>query len=338
MLEYLAEAPAQEARTIVLKPAPVSGSAKAVVSSIGAGNYATSVLIPAFRSAGARLRMVASSGGVSAWHAGRRFGIEEVTTDVDRVLADPETTAVVLATRHNTHARLVVAALRAGKHVFVEKPLCLTLEEVTEIEGVARTAGRHLMVGFNRRFAPHVDRMRSLLAGVPGPRAFVVTVNAGAVPRDHWVQDLDVGGGRILGEACHFIDLVRHLARAPFTRWARFDLDARAGDTASLELVFADGSIGTIHYFANGSRRFPKERLEVFAGGRVLQLDNFRRLHGYGWRRFSGVTLWRQDKGQRACVDAFLQAVEHGGPPPIPIEELLEVARVTLEVAGAARK
>jgi predicted dehydrogenase/threonine dehydrogenase-like Zn-dependent dehydrogenase len=335
VLEYPAEVPARGARTVVLNPTPVSGSAKAVVSFIGAGDYATGVLIPAFKTAGARLRCVASSGGVSAWHAGRKFGFEETTSDVDRALADPVTTVVVVATRHDTHARLVVEALRAGKHVFVEKPLCLTLDELAEIETVARTAGRHLVVGFNRRFAPHVDRMRSLLAGVPGPRAFVVTVNAGAVPRGHWTEDPEVGGGRVLGEACHFIDLLRYLAGAPVTRWARFDLDTPAGDTTNLELVFADGSIGTIHYFANGSRRFPKERVEVFAGGRVLELDNFRVLRGYGWPGFSRMRLWRQDKGQRACASAFVRTVEQGGPAPIPLEEILEVSRVTIELARA---
>jgi predicted dehydrogenase/threonine dehydrogenase-like Zn-dependent dehydrogenase len=333
VLEYPAEAPPRESRIVVLKPLPISGSAQAVVSFIGSGNYATSMLIPAFKVSGARLRCVASSGGVSAWHAGRKFGFDEATTDVDRVLADPETTTVVIATRHNTHARLVVEALRAGKHVFVEKPLCVTLDELAEIEAVAGTTGRHLMVGFNRRFARHVDRIRSLLAGVAGPRAFVVTVNAGAVPCEHWTQDPEVGGGRILGEGCHFIDLLRHLAGAALARWARFDLDAPAGDTTNLELVFADGSIGTIHYLANGSKRFPKERLEVFAGGRVLQLDNFRVLRGWGWPGFSRMRLWRQDKGQRACAAAFVRAVEQGGPAPIPLHEILEVSRVTIELA-----
>jgi predicted dehydrogenase/threonine dehydrogenase-like Zn-dependent dehydrogenase len=335
LLEYPAETPSREARTIVLKAATISASVKAVVSFIGAGNHATGVLIPAFKAAGVRLRCVASNGGVSAWHAGRKFGFEEATTDVDRVLADSEITAVAIATRHDTHARLVVEALKAGKHVFVEKPLCLTPDELAEIEVVARTAGRYLMVGFNRRFAPHVDRMRSLVAAVPGPKAFVVTVNAGVVPRGHWTQDPEVGGGRILGEACHFVDLLRYLTGAPIARWERYDLEIPSRDTANLQLLFADGSIGTIHYFTNGSRRFPKERLEIFAGGRVLQLDNFQVLRGFGWPGFSRMRLWRQDKGQRACVAAFARGVEQGGPAPIPLEEILEVSRVTIELAQA---
>ncbi|MEY6432359.1 Gfo/Idh/MocA family oxidoreductase [Thioalkalicoccus limnaeus] len=192
------------------------------------------------------------------------------------------------------------------------------------------------MVGFNRRFAPHVQKIKSLLAGVSGPKAFVMTVNAGAIPADHWTQDPMVGGGRIIGEACHFIDLLRFLAGAPIEHHARLAMDSATGDTLSLQLGFAEGSIGTVHYFANGSKAFPKERLEVFAGGRVLQLDNFRRLTGYGWPGFKTMRLWRQDKGQKACAAAFVQALRDGGPAPIPLDEILEVSRVTIGVAVSA--
>jgi predicted dehydrogenase len=250
------------------------------------------------------------------------------------VLADPETTTVVIATRHDTHGRFVVESLRAGKHVFVEKPLCRTWEELEAIDGALRSAPGMLMVGFNRRFAPPVQKMKALLGQVVEPKAFVVTVNAGAVPEDHWLLDPEVGGGRILGEACHFIDLLRYLAGTPVEQWARFDLGRHGAETVTLQLGFTDGSIGTIHYFANGARMFPKERLEVFCAGRVLQLDNFRRLRGYGWPGFSSMRLWRQDKGQSACVRAFVDAVERGESALISIDELLEVACVTLEAAG----
>jgi predicted dehydrogenase len=161
-----------------------------------------------------------------------------------------------------------------------------------------------------------------------------MTVNAGAIPAEHWTQDREVGGGRVVGEACHFIDLLRFLAGAPIVEWRRMDMAAASGDTLSLQLAFEDGSIGTVLYFANGPKSFPKERLEVFAGGRALQLDNFRRLTGFGWPGFSKMNLWRQDKGQKACAAAFVRAVESGGPAPIPLDELLEVARVTIEAAG----
>nr|WP_207148824.1 bi-domain-containing oxidoreductase [Lamprobacter modestohalophilus] len=302
------------------------------ISVIGSGNYATAVLIPAFKAAGARLRTVASSGGVSGVHAGRKFGFAQTTTETEALFADAGTDALVVTTRHDSHARFVLQGLQAGKAVFVEKPLCLTLGELEEIASVAPHP--LLMVGFNRRFAPHVQQMKQLLAGVTGPKAFVMTVNAGAIPADHWTQDPAVGGGRIIGEACHFIDLLRFLAAAPITNHSRLTMDSATQDTLSLQLGFADGSIGTVHYFANGSKAFPKERLEVFAGGRVLQLDNFLRLNAYGWPKFKPLKLWRQDKGQKACAAAFVQALRAGGPAPIPLAEILEVSRVTIAVAG----
>lgn len=193
------------------------------------------------------------------------------------------------------------------------------------------------MVGFNRRFASQVKKIKALLEGAKGPKAFVMTVNAGAIPADHWTQDPEVGGGRIIGEACHFIDLLRFLAGVPITSQSARSLMARsAADTTTIQLGFADGSIGTIHYLANGNKSFPKERLEVFVAGRVLQLDNFRKLVGYGWPGFRRMNLWRQDKGQSACAQAFVDAVRQGGTSPISIEELMEVSRVTVGLAHTA--
>ena len=308
---------------------------------IGAGNYASAVLIPAFKAAGARLKTVASAQGVSAVHAARRFGIETATTDVDAVVGDPDVNAVVVTTRHDSHARFVLTALERGKHVFVEKPLCLTLAELEAIEqaymGKLQAGGAPLvMVGFNRRFAPQVQRMAALLGGVSGPKSFVMTVNAGAIPAGHWTQDPSVGGGRIVGEACHFIDLLRFLAGSSITECRRNAMGVATGDTLALQLGFVDGSIGTVHYLSNGSKSFPKERLEVFCAGRVLQLDNFRRLRGYGWPGFGGMNLWRQDKGQRECAAAFVRAVQSGGPAPIPFGELIEVSRVSILAQHAA--
>lgn len=320
---------------------PVAGVGRQVsVAFVGSGNYATAVLIPAFKEADARLRSVASSAGVSGVHAGKKYGIEETTTDTSRLFTDPEVDALVITTRHNSHARFVLQALEAGKHVFVEKPLCLTMAELNEIEaahaGLAEQGKVPLvMVGFNRRFAPQVDHIKMLLAGVSGPKSFVMTVNAGALPADHWTQDPDVGGGRIIGEACHFIDLLRFLAGSPIATHSRLAMTSAKGDTLSLQLGFADGSIGTVHYFANGCKAFPKERLEVFAAGRVLQLDNFRKLRGFSWPGFSKMNLWRQDKGQGACAKAFVDAVRQGGPAPIPFEEIIESSRVSILLAGS---
>ncbi len=322
----------------------------AVLGFVGSGNYATSVLIPAFKAAGARLKTVASSGGVSGLHAGRKFGFEATTTDTASVFADAQVSAVIVTTRHDSHAGFVLQALTAGKHVFVEKPLCLTLGELEEIQADMdrRTSvmGRSerdtaiamtptVMVGFNRRFAPQVQKISSLLKGVTGPKSFVMTVNAGTIPAEHWTQDPEVGGGRIIGEACHFIDLLRFLAGSRIASHHVTKMDSQSDNSVTISLKFEDGSIGVVHYLANGSKAFPKERLEVFAAGRVLQLDNFRKLKGFGWPGFSRMNLWQQDKGQKACAVAFIRAIAQGGPVPIPFDEIVEVARVSIEVAGA---
>ncbi len=337
-------------RTVTLAPAAPRAASetaggragKAALGVVGAGNYATAVLIPAFKATGARMVGVASAAGVSGVHAGRKFGFERTTTDTDSLFEAPDIDAVVIATRHDSHADLVCRALDAGKHVFVEKPLALGEAEIGEIEAArARALERGfspvVMVGFNRRFAPHVVKMKALLGGASGPRSFVMTVNAGSIPPDHWTQDRAAGGGRIVGEACHFIDLLRFLAGAPIASHQVAAMQAATGDTVTITLTFADGTLGTIHYFANGAKSFPKERLEVFSGGRILQLDNFRRLKGFGWPGFGTMNLWRQDKGQKACAEAFVRAVEQSGAAPIPFEELIEVSRVTIETAREAR-
>lgn len=339
LLEYPGIELMREASTVLLgshistSPSPARGDGG--FSFIGSGNYATAVLMPVFKATGARLRSVASSAGVSGVHAGRKFGFEETTTDTDRLFADSETNTIVVTTRHDSHARFVKLALQAGKHVFVEKPLCLTLDELVAIDAqfASIESPPIVMVGFNRRFAPQVQRMKKLLGGVTGSKTFVMTVNAGAIPADHWTQDRQVGGGRIVGEACHFIDLLRFLAGVPITGHQRVAMDSATQDTVTLQLSFADGSIGTVHYFANGSKAFPKERLEVFAAGRVLQLDNFRKLTGFGWPGFSKLNLWRQDKGQKACAQAFVDAIQQGLPSPIPAAEIFEVSRISIELA-----
>jgi predicted dehydrogenase len=343
LLRYPAvELGAAPSRKVELSATAASAPATASIAFIGAGNYAGRVLIPAFARAGASLLAISSSGGVTAAHHARKHGFAEATTDTAAVLRDARVTAVVIATRHDSHARLVTEALGAGKHVFVEKPLAIDNAQLDAIEHAWRSlpAERRtlLTVGFNRRFAPHSVRMRSLLATVNAPKSITITVNAGAVPADHWTRDSSVGGGRLIGEGCHFVDLMRFLIDAPIVRWQVASSGGAAhDDSVSATLTFADGSIGTLHYLANGHSAVPKERIEVFCAGRVLQLDNFRRLRGYGWPGFTKLSLWRQDKGQAACASAFVTALRAGGPAPIPFDELLEVSRATIAIGEAAR-
>lgn len=315
----------------------ISSPNKVTLGLIGTGNYATSMLLPAFQSAGVNFKTTVSNNGVSGMHAARKYGFEETTTDPASVLNDPHINTVAIATRHNSHAEFVRRVLNAGKHVFVEKPLCLTLSELAEVnDAYIKNGGKQLlMVGFNRRFSPHVQKIKSLLSNVKEAKTFIMTVNAGLLPGEHWVQDKDIGGGRIVGEACHFIDLLRFLAGTSVDKYETIGMKSVTKDTVSIQLSFLDGSIGTIHYFANGSKSFPKERLEVFCSGRVLQLDNFRRMRSWGWPSFKRMNLWRQDKGQGNCVKAFVNAIERGESSPIPFAEILEVSRLSIEIAGS---
>lgn len=343
MLDYVvAQQPdALLAQRTVSISALSAAPAGASVGFIGAGNYAGRVLMPAFKTAGASLHTVVTTGGISGLHFGRKHGFVNVSTDLDALLANTSVGTVVIATRHDSHARLVLQALRAGKHVFVEKPLALSLADLAEIEAaLAERPAQRLMVGFNRRFAPHVEQMKHLLSTVAEPKSFIMTVNAGAIAADHWTQDKAIGGGRVVGEGCHFVDLLRHLAGAPIVAHAavamgRHPAVTTTSDKASLTLQFSDGSFGTIHYLANGHKGFAKERLEVFCAGRVLLLDNFRKLAGWGWPGFRRMNLWRQDKGQIACVKAFVDALRSGIPMPVTAAELIEVSRVSIQLEAA---
>ena len=302
-----------------------------VIGVIGAGNFASLVLLPALSKTPARLKTVASGNDTSGIIAARKFGFQKATTDYHTILADPEISAVFIATRHDSHARMVVEALQAGKNVFVEKPLALSRAEMGEVrEAYHRSENLQLMVGYNRRFSPLAVRMRALLAGRSQPLGLVYTVNAGAIPANHWVQDAKVGGGRIVGEGCHFIDFLRFLVGQPLTGVEAQMVGEVPGvevreDKMTIILGFADGSLGTVHYLANGSKRFPKERVEVFSQGRTLALNNFKSLRGYGWPGFRLMNQWRQNKGHAAEIAAFVERIRTGGKPLIPWSELEEV-------------
>jgi predicted dehydrogenase/threonine dehydrogenase-like Zn-dependent dehydrogenase len=332
---------------------PIMPGSQPIVGLVGAGAFTGKVVLPALKKTSVRLKTIASSGGVTGTHLGKKFGFEESVTEAEKIFLDPEINTVFITTPHHTHAPLVLAALQAGKHVYVEKPLCLTGEELKQIKSAmsarnqamagGASTGDHaisaqtpiLMVGFNRRFAPQVQKIKGLLAGIQEPLALIMIVNAGMIPADHWIQDPQIGGGRIIGEVCHFVDLLRYVIGSPISA-VHSGLLKQDGpqDTLSVTLNFADGSLGTIHYFANGNKAFPKERLEIFGNGRVLQLDNFRQLRGFGWPGFKKMNLWRQDKGHEAGIQAFMEAIQTGGPSPISFEEIVEVTRITLEIAG----
>lgn len=328
--------------TVKLTKKSSSPAQKGNVAFIGGGNYASRVLIPAFKRAGANLTTLVTSGGISAVHHGKKNGFLKASTDIEQAL-DDTVDSVVIATQHNLHASQTIKALESGKHVFVEKPLALTHEEIDKIEASQKELNSMVMVGYNRRFSPHIQKIKSLLDTKPSPKTFIMTMNAGEIPKEHWTQDAEIGGGRIIGEACHYIDLMRFLAGSKIksfnaVKMGENDFVEVTEDKASISLTFEDGSMGSIHYFANGGKSFPKERIEVFCDNAVLQLDNFRKLGGFGWKGFNKMNLWSQDKGQENCVDAFMESVREGNENPIPQDEIFEVARVSVDIAEMLRK
>ena len=326
-------------RTIKYEDSISQPTNKVSLGVIGAGNYATQVLIPAFSKTASNLVSISSSTGATGTYAAKKFKFAQSTTDTEALIKSDDTNTLAIVTRHNSHAKWIVEALKHGKHVFVEKPLAINFEQLEEIKQAyvehAIPNGLQLMVGFNRRFAPQIVKMKSLLNASSGPKSFIMTVNAGAIPADHWTQDMAVGGGRIIGEGCHFIDLLRFLAGSPSTGVRAMKMSEpgnHCADNVSFTISFEDGSMGTVHYLASGSKSFPKERLEVFASGAVLQLDNFRKLEGYGWSGFKKMNLTKQDKGNGACVKAFVDSVSAGGVSPISFEELCEVTQMSFDI------
>ncbi len=330
------------ARSVERRTGRTATAGEMCAAVVGAGNFAVRTLLPVLKTQGVRLRTIASAAGTSGAIAAEKFDFERATTDLATVWSDDAVNTAFILTRHSSHASMVVRALEAGKHVFVEKPLALTSEDLDRVERAADASGRMLMVGFNRRFAPMAVEARHATASRSGPLAVVLTVNAGQIPRSHWTQDPEVGGGRIVGEGCHFIDLARYLVGAPISALqvtaARDARGEPVDDVAHLSLAFADGSTAVVHYLANGSRAFPKERVDCFYDGKTITIDNWRRVQRFGIPSPSRFTLApRQDKGHAAELQAWVRAVRDGGPAPIPLDELLEVSRWSVRAGELAR-
>jgi predicted dehydrogenase/threonine dehydrogenase-like Zn-dependent dehydrogenase len=327
-----------------IEPAPTRDGARSapvepVVGVIGAGGFSRMVLLPAIAASGVKIHSIASGGGVTSLHAARKFGAHAATADYRAILESAAVNTVFVATRHDSHARMATEALDAGKHVFVEKPLAIDEAGLELVRGAhARHPELQLMVGFNRRFAPHAVKVRELLAGRAEPVALHLLVNAGRLPAGSWLDDPDVGGGRIVGEACHFIDLAMFLVGHPITTVHAETLGRGTplaqSDCVTLALTFDDGSLATVHYWTNGSKSYPKERVEVFSEGRVLVIDNWRRLTGFDWP--APALRMRQDKGHGSEVAQFLAGVAAGRAAPIPFDELDGVARASFAARRSA--
>lgn len=316
---------------------------------LGAGNFASAVMLPVLKKmTGIEMLGVASASGVSAAQAARRFGFRYATSQESDVLSDPSINTVAILTRHHLHASQVISALDAGKNVFCEKPLALTREELEDIAATLVRINEKqdevvplLMVGFNRRFSPMAKKLQAFLADRHEPLVAHYRVNAGYIPPTHWVQDPAQGGGRIIGEGCHFVDFLTYLVGAPpvsVVGQAMSDNGHYQGDNVVLTFTFADGSVGTLTYLANGDKAFPKERMEVFAEGRVAVLDDFRALEMVrDGKRDSYRSRLRQDKGHAGEWQALIAAISAGGPPPIPYDHIIGVTQATFAAVEALR-
>ena len=308
---------------------------------LGAGLFANSVLLPSLKKAGdIELVGIASSGGLHAQHAGKKFGFQYASSNDEEIINDANINTLAILTRHDSHADLVVKALKAGKHVFVEKPLAITPEQLKKIEGQLRiTEDCLLLTGFNRRFSPFAQSLSSFFFRRAEPMYVHYRINAGAIPLNHWTQDPEIGGGRIIGEGCHFVDFITFLIGA-----APISVTAHAlpgggkyrDDNVSMTFTFPDGSLGIIDYLANGDKSFPKERVEVFCGGQIAVLDDFVSLQTVK----DGKKKEVKDTQNKGWVDewkAFAKAIREGGEPPIPYKQLIDVTKATFAAVESLR-
>ena len=307
------------------------GTHKGTLGIIGAGNFTSATVMPVLKKINASLKYISSASGLSSTTMAKKYGIGYSTTNTDDILNDKEVDAVLITTRHNTHAQLTINALKAGKHVFVEKPLALTFDEIDAIQTVYSQNDKTLTVGFNRRFSPFAIDAKQLLGNDNTPINVIATMNAGFIPANSWVHDLKIGGGRIIGEACHLIDLITYFTGSLVESVTMTSMGVNADentDNASILLKYKNGSLGVINYFANGSKAYSKERVEIYSQNRTIVIDNFRKSTYFGFKK-SGLSK-SQDKGHEEQFKRFITCLTQGGPAIIPFEEIINTSKAAL--------
>lgn len=312
------------------------------IGMIGAGNFAQGTLLPKMKG-NCNFVGIATARGNMARYVGTKYAFNYCAGSADELFTDNNINTMFVTTRHNSHAEYVIKAIESDKHVFVEKPLAMNEVELTAIreayeKAVERGTAKHVMVGFNRRFAPAVTQISKLFAASHA-KSINIRINSGVMPPDHWVNDPEIGGGRIIGEGCHFVDLAMFLAGAPITSVSANALEDahRLYNTVTINLEFANGSVAAVNYFANGNKNMPKEQIEVFCGGTIAIIDDFKTLTVYG----NGVKKTKfkgQDKGHETEVLAFLDAIKNGKPQPIPFEECYASSLATIKVLESIRE
>ena len=315
-------------RTIVVSKKELQ-PAKGIIGLIGAGNFTKMTLLPALKGTKARIKHIVSAGGVNGTVLARKHNIEQSTTDYNLVLEDKEVDLVMITTRHNLHADMVTKALDKGKHVFVEKPLALNQHELESIEASYQKSNGTLMIGFNRRFSPHIKKIKSLVGDAS--MNIIATMNAGSIPPEVWVHDMAVGGGRIIGEACHYLDLIVFISGSKIKSVCMNALGENPKentDNASILVKLENGSTGVVNYFSNGAKSYSKERLEVFSQEKTLIMDNFIKTSGYGIKGFSKLKT-KLDKGHKAQFASIINKINEGNISLIPYEELINVTKAS---------
>ncbi len=327
-----------ETKNVIRHAAHSFKRSNGVIGIIGAGNFTGSTILPIINRINADVKTIASSGGLSANTLAKKWNISQSTTDHATIMNDEDIDSVIITTRHNLHASMVIESLKSGKHVFVEKPLCLTLDELEEIDQHITSGNSQILVGFNRRFSPYSIKLNSMIG--ENTVNIVATFNAGAIPQDSWIHDMDIGGGRIIGEACHFIDLCSFLTGSIVTQVCMnaMGTDAQQNtDNASILLKYKNGSNAVINYFANGSKSYPKERVEVFSRGATFVIDNWRSLTGYGVPGFKKMK-GSQDKGHVNQFRLFVETIQTGGDEIISWSSITNTTRASILALDSLQK
>ena len=304
---------------------------KVTLAIAGTGNFTKMTMLPALQKANANIKCLVSANGLSGTSEAEKYGIPVSSSSYEEMLKDQEIDLVVISTRHNLHASMTIQALEAGKDVFVEKPLALNDNELNEIIAGVKKSGKTVTVGYNRRFSPHVAKIKELLGDKPEPLNIIATMNAGSIPPDVWIHNLKEGGGRIIGEACHFIDLASYIAASPVKAVLMSALGENPQentDNAIITLKFENGSQAVVNYFANGNKSYSKERLEVFSSEKVLILHNFRKLKGYGFKNFKKLKT-QLDKGHDEQFRKLAHRKKSGGAALIPFRDLVNSTRAS---------
>jgi predicted dehydrogenase/threonine dehydrogenase-like Zn-dependent dehydrogenase len=328
ILKYETSDNIKPANTIELKKVNFKGS-KGIIGIIGAGNFTKMTMLPALKGSGAGYKYIASAGGVSGTALANKYGFSHSTTDYKEILKDEDVDLVLITTRHDKHASMVTEALAAGKNVFVEKPLALNNDQLDQIITSYNQSNVTLTVGFNRRFSPHAIKIKALVG--EAPMNVVATMNAGNIPANVWVHNMQVGGGRIIGEACHFIDLITFFtgSRVKSVCMNAMGINPEENaDNASILLKYENGSTGVINYFSNGSKAYSKERIEIYSQDCTAIIDNFRQTTGYGFKGFSKLKT-RLDKGHKNQFSQLVDRVKSGGKPLIPFDEIVNTTRAS---------